>query len=327
MTRFDRAAPGEGMIIYSRIENGKAYLEFQFFLKTRDGVSDYLTDIRVYDMSGRLALEMRYPLHEEELAKGMILHPHLWKGVSDPYLYSVTVILVDKEDIEIPLDRLERQLPLRKLEEIPKKGWFLNGEQFLARTVKYELTGRFESWKASQDSEAKEGQLLRSDCEEGNVRAYRQEHIRRDLRSLKEMGANVVCLDWSEHDEEFTVLCDEIGLLVWYGEMQKAIPRLKELLVEQGVFSDLYYYYKGCWTGEPFVYIVGNSLKRQKNGNFALTVYSNQKRIALYVEGVLFEFQAGPPEFVFEEIPAKKYPLQLTAEAGECRTSLTAYFS
>ena len=84
MTRFDRAAPGEGMIVYSHVENGKAYLEFQFFLKISDIQSEsakeesaeneqlnasekerdenYLADIRIYEMSGRMALEMRYPL-------------------------------------------------------------------------------------------------------------------------------------------------------------------------------------------------------------------------------------------------------------------------
>lgn len=320
MTRFDRAAPGEGMIVYSRVENGKAYLEFQFFLKISDIQSEsakeesaeneqlnasekerdenYLADIRIYDMSGRMALEMRYPLREEELAKGMILHPRLWKGIEDPYLYSVVVFLLEERDVKAPLDRLERQLPLRKLEEIPKKGWFMNERPFTARTVRYNR----------------------------EIRPYRQECIKADLLLLKQMGANTVCLIWTEYGEEFNMLCDEMGLLVWYGEVQQNIPKVDELLKEDGTVSDLYSYYRGSWSSEPFVSIVCKSLKRQKNGNFTLMVYSNQKRVALYVEGVLFEFKVGAPEFIFEEIPAGKYPLQLTAEAGECRVSFTAYY-
>ena len=93
VTRFDRTAPGEGMIIYSCVENGKAYLEFQFFLKTDETDVDCVADIRVHDMSGKLVLEIEYPLREEEPAKGMLLHPRLWRGMEDPYLYTVKVQL------------------------------------------------------------------------------------------------------------------------------------------------------------------------------------------------------------------------------------------
>lgn len=299
MTRFDRTAPGEGMMVYSRIENGKAYLEFQFFLKRDKAEEACLADIRVYDRSGELALEIAYPLKEEEPAKGMLLHPRLWRGASDPYQYTVKVELVG--------DILEKQLPLRTFEKLPGKGYFLNGEAFSICPVSYSLP-----------------QQLSSDIAASVL--SRREQIQRELQLFKQMGANTVCLQLPEYDEELAQLCDGMGFLVWCGVAGKGIAGRDDLLLPQtSAPTDLYYYTKARWSREPFLYIVSKSLKRQKNGNYSLLVYSNQKRVALYVEGILFEFQAGAPEFLFEEIPAAKHPLQLTAETGECRVSMTVY--
>lgn len=329
MIRFDRAAPGEGMLLYSRIENGKAYLEFQFFMKASSGnevgareepqfsVADYYVDIRVMDRDGRLVLKMNYPLQEENPARGMLLHPHLWRGTSDAYLYWVSARLM-KWGAKDGLDSLERQLPLRTLEWIDKKGWFLNGEAFSFRPVVYAPPIGVEN-----------------DME-------RQEQMQRELEQLRQLGANALCLSGTELDEDFIRICDERGLLIWCMTKQETAVNARAMDVsgvipkflgttdnlfegQEATPTDLYYYYKACWSSEPFVHMVGNSLTRKENGSASLTIYSNQKKVALYVEGVLFEFQSGPPEFRFEELPAGRSPLQLTAEAGECSVSLTVY--
>ncbi|MBE5883885.1 MAG: hypothetical protein E7291_05665 [Lachnospiraceae bacterium] len=320
MMRFDRAAPGEGMIIYSRVENGKAYLEFQFFLKENRGQADtaevamemenYFAHICVYDMLCRLVLEIIYPLKEEELAKGMLLHPHVWRGVSDSYLYHVEVQLIDKRKGELPVDVLERSFPLCSFQEIPGKGYFLNDEGFSLQAVLFH--------PLIQPKEAV--------SEQENQEIAKQEYLQKALQLLKDMGANTICVTEPVWEEEMFKVCDEMGLVVWYGRPDKDIPVVSELLAVQNTLpTEKYYYYKACWSSEPFVYILNNSLKRQENGNYSLTVYSNQKKVALYAEGVLFEFQMSAPEFVFQEIPAKKYPLQLTVEAGECSVSVTFY--
>lgn len=62
------------------------------------------------------------------------------------------------------------------------------------------------------------------------------------------------------------------------------------------------------------LYPVLSTLHRQENGLVSLTIYSNQKKVVLYVEGVLFLFQSaasGDPEFIFEDIPVAKLPLHL----------------
>lgn len=90
--------------------------------------------------------------------------------------------------------------------------------------------------------------------------------------------------------------------------------------------TEHYYYYQAKWSREPVLYPALSTLHRQENGLLSLTVYSNQKKVVLYVDGVLFLFQSaqtGGPEFIFEDIPAEKLPLHLAVEAGNLSTSLT----
>ena len=73
------------------------------------------------------------------------------------------------------------------------------------------------------------------------------------------------------------------------------------------------------------LYPVLSTLHRQENGLLSLTIYSNQKKVVLYVDGLLFLFQtatSGDPEFIFEDIPVAKLPLRLAAVAGNLSVSL-----
>lgn len=311
--RFDRTDPSGGLEIYSTVRNGKAALEYKVFLQ-QTGSEEYLEkpdgaslvsprggylDIRMWDRDGQLVFCCCHPLCEEETAKGLLLHPRLWQGVEEPYLYRIRVSLMEREDV--CMDVLEDTFALRTFRHIPEKGWFLNDQPFQIRAVEYELP--------------KEASVIRG-----------------DLELVRNMGANTLCLIDGKFDREFCRLCDEAGLLLWWRDRETAadIPRFygtaDSLLTLQGrTLSDRYYFYRAYWSREPFVYISITSLSFQKNGNAQVTVYSNQKKIALYVNGVLFEFRMGGPDFLFEEIPVKSLPLLLTAEAGSCSMSVTAY--
>ncbi len=320
--RFDRIAPGEGVVIYSRVENGKAFLELQFIFEQDDSVQEpngkYYVKIQIEEKQGRPVFSCHYSIYEEEPAKGMILHPHLWNGIQDPYLYRVKLYLIEESEEKEGkasegkmADYIECYLALRSLQEIPKKGWFLNGEAFAAHAVYYSLPPQIVQGMS------------------------RQERIHRDLLLLQQMGANTLCLTGENFDKEFNQLCEEMGFVIWCGastsnQGKTEIPTFYG--TPEGLFTlhnyfpkDSYYYYKACWSKEPFVYIAEESVKRRENGTFSVKIYSNQKKVALYIEGVLFEFQNGATEYLFEEIPVKKMPLLLTAEAGECGYSITCF--
>lgn len=322
--KFDKTAPFGGLEIYSAVSNGKATLEYKVYLQEGE-LTEYqektshisivsprggYLDIRMWDRDGALVFCCNHPLSAEEPAKALLLHPHLWQGTEDSCLYRVRVSLMEREDACV--DVLEESVALRTFQEIPGKGWFLNDKSFQIRAVSYELSEN-------------------------------RERIRQDLELVRRMGANTICPIGGSLDREFCRLCDEAGLLLWRRDgagdegmgaekqtQSSDIPHFygtadSLLTLGERRFSDRYYFYKACWSREPFVYISMASLSFQKNGNAQVTVYSNQKKVALYLEGVLFEFGMDGPDFLFQEIPVKRLPLLLTAEAGACSMSVTAY--
>lgn len=86
--------------------------------------------------------------------------------------------------------------------------------------------------------------------------------------------------------------------------------------------KDSFWFYKACWSDEPFVYITGKRFTRRAGEAVDIKVYSNQKRVTLS-DGLHSWTLEGEHVFVFEQIPFSGEALTLTAEAGECRDTLT----
>lgn len=322
------------MEIHTRLENGKAYLQFAFSEADSDISEAEMVLLQVRDKEHRAVLNCAYPLSEDEPAEGILLHPHLWKGVEEPYLYTLVVYAVEVESESGGsrlVEKVHQSFALCTLEEITGKGLFLNGKPFEVRAV---------CWDGHNQRQ-----------EEGLV------PIGHMLENLRTMGANTIYLREEPTDamKELLQLCGEKGFLVLVkepkllGSLKKqsmggvvycinAFESLEYELAEDRIpaysrlfsykypfHTDLYYHYRAGWSKEPFVHICLSSIKKQENGSFSLRVYSNQKKIALYVNGMLFEFLTGIGEYFFEEILIKKYPAVLTAEAGECNTAVTIY--
>lgn len=295
--RFDREAPGNGAELYCTLENGKAVLEWKFYY-TEEGGSAFVK-LLLYDREGTLVFEGGQPAGEEELLRAVLLHPKLWNSIKEPYLYRAELSLVcyDKEhekecdrERERTLDRLSFFFPVRSLKRIPGKGWLLNGEAFPVRAVRFEGTDRLSEY----------------------------------LAAFRQAGVNTVCVSrpW-EQPPFFYEACDRQGFAVWTaGLAQEAEGRL---FLKGNEKTELFYQCRAMWTEEPFVYLSLESLSREPDGSFCITVYSNQQKAALYVNGALFEFQRGEREFVFRGICFEGLFLCLTAEAGECAMSLTIH--
>lgn len=172
------------------------------------------------------------------------------------------------------------------------------------------------------------------------------EQVRRDLERLGRMGANVIRLEGTGTGagglncagvRTFYSLCRKRGFLtgdLWIRPENLPVYRgLSGETAEDALLSadgrtltERYYYYQAKWSSEPVLYPALSTLHRQENGLVSLTIYSNQKKVVLYVEGVLFLFQSaasGDPEFIFEDISVAKLPLHLAAEAGNLSISLT----
>ena len=109
---------------------------------------------------------------------------HLWDGVEDPYLYTVTASLDSGDSISV-------RYGCRTIGFDADKGFLLNGRV-------YRLCGA----ARHQDRQGLGNALTDAEHEE-------------DLALLREMGANTVRLAHYQHAQHFYDLCDEYGLIVW----------------------------------------------------------------------------------------------------------------
>ena len=329
--------------ITTKLENGKAYLEFALPEKIGRLLSALQIEIWEGAEGERLVFHGEYSSEEADSMTALLLRPHLWDSMRDPYVYRVKAqgrfsaaeygekagVTADEEkagSIEEMTDTTEvfwqQELAIYDVHVIDKKGIFLNEKEFLPHEVVYRLS--------PQISNA----------------GTRVEQVRRDLERLVRMGANVIRLEGTGTGagglncagvRTFYSLCRKRGFLtgdLWIRPENLPVYRgLSGETAEDALLSadgrtltERYYYYQAKWSSEPVLYPALSTLHRQKNGLVSLTIYSNQKKVVLYVDGVLFLFQSaasGDPEFIFEDIPVAKLPLHLAAEAGNLSISLT----
>ena len=301
-----------------KLENGKAYLEFALPEKIGRLLSALQIEIWEEAEGGRLVFHGEYDPEEADCMTALLLRPHLWDGMRDPYVY-----LLKAQGRFGTVEVFWRQeLAIYDVRVVDKKGIFLNEKEFLPHEVAYRLP--------PQISDA----------------GTREEQMRRDLDRLARMGVNTIRLEGTGYGTEeqdrcevraFYNLCRGRGFLTgdrWIRPeilpVYRGLPgetTTEALLEADGrTLTERYYYYQAKWSSEPVLYPALSTLHRQENGLVSLTIYSNQKKVVLYVDGVLFLFQSaasGDPEFIFEDIPVAKLPLHLAAEAGNLSISLT----
>lgn len=328
--------------ITTKLENGKAYLEFA--LPEKIGRLLFALQIEIWEGAEgeRLVFHGEYSSEEADSMTALLLRPHLWDGMRDPYVYRVKAqgrfgaaeygetfgVTAEEETVDASsIDEVtevywQQKLAIYDVRVVDKKGIFLNEKEFLPHEVAYRFPPQI------SDAGAWE------------------EHMKADLERLARMGVNAIRLEGTGSGAEgqdlcevrsFYSLCRKRGFLtgdLWIRPENLPVYRglpgettCQALLAADGrTLTERYYYYQAKWNSEPVLYPALSTLHRQENGLLSLTIYSNQKKVVLYVDGVLFLFQSaasGDPEFIFEDIPVAKLPLHLAAEAGNLSISLT----
>lgn len=328
--------------ITTKLENGKAYLEFALPEKIGRLLSTLQIEIWEGAEGERLVFHGEYSSEEADSMTALLLRPHLWDGVRDPYVYLVKaqgrfgtveygekIGCTENEEESDPAEDItgavevywQQELAIYDVRVVDKKGIFLNEKEFLPHEVCYRM-------------------LLQT----GDAGIW-EEQMKEDLERLARMGVNAIRLEGTGSGAErqncyevraFYRLCRRCGFLtgdLWIRPENLPVYRglpgevAEALLSADGrTLTERYYYYQAKWSSEPVLYPALSILHRQENGLLSLTIYSNQKKVVLYVDGVLFLFQSaasGDPEFIFEDIPVEKLPLHLAAEAGNLSISLT----
>ena len=109
---------------------------------------------------------------------------HLWDGVDDPFLYTVSAKLDNGEETSA-------RFGCRKFEIDPQKGFILNGRSYPLRGV-------------SRHQDRKDAGI-----------ALTNEMMEEDIALILEIGANTIRLAHYQHAQHFYDLCDEKGLVIW----------------------------------------------------------------------------------------------------------------
>lgn len=140
---------------------------------------------------------------------------HLWDGLDDPYLYTVTAKLLKNGEV---VDEISARFGCREFHIDPEKGFFLNGRSYPLRGV-----------SRHQDCKGK-----------GNALSF--EDHKADMAVIRELGANTLRLAHYQHAQEFYDLCDENGLIVWAeipyiskhmtNGKQNALDQMRELITQ-----------------------------------------------------------------------------------------------
>ncbi|MDR0907808.1 MAG: glycoside hydrolase family 2 protein [Rikenellaceae bacterium] len=118
-----------------------------------------------------------------------IKKPHLWGGVSDPYLYNIEVMLTSGDNLT--RDSLVVATGLRTFGVDGEHHFTLNGSPYPLRGV-----------IVHRDRSVVGTAMLPFQIEE-------------DVALICEMGANAVRVVGGQHSDYFYTLCDEAGLVVW----------------------------------------------------------------------------------------------------------------
>ncbi len=144
-------------------------------------------------------------------AKFLLDPVHLWDGINDPYLYTITAEL-DSGDL------VSARFGCRKFEMDPQKGFLLNNCSYPLRGV-------------SRHQDRKDA---------GN--ALTIEMHQEDMEIIREIGATTVRLAHYQHAQEFYDLCDENGIVVWAeipyitlhlsGGRENTLSQMRELVTQ-----------------------------------------------------------------------------------------------
>ncbi len=198
---------------------------------------------RLKDAKGKTAAELTRPSESAD-ATIEIASPHLWDGVKDPYLYTLSCSLVKNAKT---IDERELNVGFREIEFSSDKGCFLNG-----RHIKLKGVSRH------QDRENIGNALTIKEHEE-------------DIALILDVGANSVRLAHYQQAEEFYTLCDKKGLLVWAevpvitmyskARQQNAESQLTELIKQNINHPSIF-----CWGVENEITLSGDRNKKLISG-------------------------------------------------------------
>ena len=140
---------------------------------------------------------------------------NLWDGTGSPYLYTARAQIVTDGAVS---DEVSSRFGVRDFYVDAKRGFFLNGKQYLLRGV------------------------CRHQDRKGIGNAITRDMHLEDMELIREIGANTIRLAHYQHDRYFYDLCDEYGMIVWAeipyisehlpNGRENTVSQMKELIIQ-----------------------------------------------------------------------------------------------
>lgn len=173
-----------GVRIIPRVDGSSAAVETEFYV---NDLSDCLIQYTISDMDGNAVISGETAADSARVFP-KIENVHLWDGVDDPYLYTLTAKLIFNGE---ETDEISAKFGCRSFRIDPQKGFILNGRPYPLRGV----------------SRHQDRPVI------GN--ALTEKEHREDMELICEVGANTIRLAHYQHSQTFYDLCDEKGMIVW----------------------------------------------------------------------------------------------------------------
>lgn len=90
--------------------------------------------------------------------------------------------------------------------------------------------------------------------------------------------------------------------------------------IDRRVKKDAFYAYKAWWSEEPFIHLCGSRYVDRTEEETEIKVYSNRKKVALYVDGSFAGEQAGEHIFIFKVRISGEH--EILARSGDLKDSM-----
>lgn len=154
-----------------------------------EGASQENLCFELLDREGNIIQSKESKINETgTLVEFNVDHPVLWHGRVNPYLYTMKVSLMDKEN---KLDEVDIPFGIRSFRVDVNEGFFLNNESY-----------------------ALHGVSRHQDFKDKGFAIDRGNH-KQDMELIKEVGATTIRLAHYQHDQYFYDLSDESGMVLW----------------------------------------------------------------------------------------------------------------
>ena len=189
---LDHASSGV-YINQNKVSDNKAELELKVNISSKVENDQVIMKSTIFREDGTVEQELCKDikiLHGEkkQVLKIEISNPHLWNGLSDPYLYQVKVELIQNNRV---IDQIIQPLGIRYYHVDPENGFFLNGKDYPIYGVNRHQDRLNKGWALSKEDQDE------------------------DLKLMLEMGVTAVRLAHYQHSEYFYSQCNKKGILVW----------------------------------------------------------------------------------------------------------------